>query len=170
MCRSIRGGCAFHKCRPPCPTCTYLSHFISSIPCYFSSNSHTSDSSSTILRSNVASWTIDSRWDGVLVRDRSQYGHKGTTLEPSLCCSWAERYYLFLLCMWQHFNGGDAIRLHLLPSLVLPAQRTFLTVFFLALGMCLSPRFRVIRCINTIAIVIRQRNNKTFCRVVDCNV
>jgi len=28
-------------------------------------------------------------------------------------------------------DGGDAMRLHLLPSLVLPAQRTFLTAFFL---------------------------------------
>ena len=37
-----------------------------------SSNSHTSDSSSTILWSNFASWTIDSSFDGVLLSDRGK--------------------------------------------------------------------------------------------------
>jgi len=38
-------------------------------------------------------------------------------------------YLLFRLCRWQNFEGGDAVRLQRFPSLVLPAQRTFLTFF-----------------------------------------
>lgn len=42
------------------------------------------------------------------------------------------RYFRFILWRWQNFAGGVAMRLHLLPSLVLPAQRTFFTTFFFA--------------------------------------
>jgi hypothetical protein len=40
-------------------------------------------------------------------------------------------YFRFRLCRWHIFEGGDDVRLQRLPSLVLPAQRVFLTTFFL---------------------------------------
>jgi hypothetical protein len=38
--------------------------------------------------------------------------------------------YLCRLCKWHFLEGAVVMRLHLLPSLVLPTQRTFLATFF----------------------------------------
>jgi hypothetical protein len=56
----------------------------------------------------------------------------------SLHVFWSiRRDYLLRRCKWQYLAGGWTVRLHLLPSLVLPAQRSFLflAAFFFALGI-----------------------------------
>ena len=60
-------------------------------------------------------------------------GHKKRTAAmtvPSLS-EIGNCYFRFRLCRWQNFEGGDAVRLHRLPSLVLPTHLVFLTTFFL---------------------------------------
>ena len=64
------------------------------------------------------------------------------------------RYFFFLvfgfhpLCRWQNFAGGATIRLQRFPSLVVAAQRTFFTTFFLAGFFFAATFFLVLRMLH----------------------